>query len=112
MIMHPPASPHGRKFWKCFSRTIAILTSAALLGPTLVFLAVPLEARTRKGEKLLAQSRIAERDKDWDKALDLSSQALAIDPTDAAYQLEARRIRFEAASFHLDAGQKLRDAGR
>ncbi len=71
-----------------------------------------VSARTRKGEKLLNQGREAEARKQWETALDLFEQAMLEDPTDAAYQLAARRVRFQAAAARINAGQKLRSEGR
>jgi general secretion pathway protein D len=82
----------------------------ALLAVTLGGAA--LEARTRKGDRLLGDSRAAELRKDWDKAISLAEQALSEDPADIAYQLTASRLRFYAAQFHIDQGLKLRDQGQ
>jgi general secretion pathway protein D len=71
-----------------------------------------LEARTRKGEKLLSQGREAEVRKQWETALDFYEQALLEDPADAAYQLAVRRVRFQASMSRLGAGQKLRAQGK
>jgi general secretion pathway protein D len=71
-----------------------------------------LEARTRKGEKLLEQGRQAEVRKQWETALDFYEQAMLEDPSDAAYQLATRRVRFQAAMTRVDAGQKLRSEGK
>ena len=75
-------------------------------------LCCPLGARTRKGEKLLNQAREAEVRKQWEAALDLYEQAMLEDPTDAAYQLGMRRVRFEASAARINSGQKLRNEGR
>ena len=48
-----------------FNRLTAIVLTAVLLGPML-----PLEARTKKGDKLLAEGRIHEQKKEWDAALE------------------------------------------
>ena len=48
----------------------------------------------------------------YDKALDLFEQALSQDPQDPAYQLGARRLRFQASQEHVDAGVKLRKDGK
>jgi hypothetical protein len=53
----------------------------ALMGVTAV------GAKTRKGDKMLAQSRAAELHKDWDQALSLAEEALSEDPADIAYSL-------------------------
>jgi len=71
-----------------------------------------LEARTRKGDKLLAQSRAAELRKEWDKALTLAEEALSEDPADIAYQLVTTRLRFYASQYHIDQGKKLRNDGK
>ncbi len=75
-------------------------------------LAGTLGARTRKGDKLLAESREAELRKDWDKAISFAEQALSEDPAEIAYQLTASRLRFYAAQYHLEQGLKLRDQGK
>ncbi|HYO81429.1 MAG TPA: cohesin domain-containing protein [Bryobacteraceae bacterium] len=84
----------------------------ALMVACAAVLLAPLEGRTRKGEKLLQQGRDAEARKQWEIALDFYEQAMLEDPADAAYQLAMRRVRFQAASARVDAGQKLRAAGR
>ncbi len=67
-----------------------------------------LEARTRKGDKLLKLGSAAEARKEYDKALDYYQQALNQDPQDTIYQLGARRVRFQAGQAHVEAGMKLR----
>src|SRR5437879_9775904 len=88
-------------------RKIAALTMLLALAS-----AVSLEARTRKGDKLLAQSRAAELRKEWDKALTLAEEALSEDPADVAYQLTTTRLRFYASQYHIDLGKKVRDQGQ
>src|SRR5882672_4181536 len=76
----------------------------ALLAP----LPAPLEARTKKGDRLLQAGRAAEVRKQYDVALDLFEQALSEDPGDAGYQLAMRRARFQAGQAHVERGLKLR----
>ena len=90
---------------KRLASTAGILALAATLG------AVTLEARTRKGDKLMTQSRAAELRKEWDKALALAEEALSDDPADIAYQLATTRLRFYSSQYHIDAGKKRRGAG-
>jgi len=71
-----------------------------------------LQARGRKGDALYAQGRAAEQASDFDKALDLFSQALAADPNDTAYQMSYRRVRFQAGQKHVDKAQSLREQGK
>jgi general secretion pathway protein D len=71
-----------------------------------------LEARTRKGDKFLKQARAAEARKDYEQALDLYSQAISQDPQDPAYQLGARRVRFQASQMHVENGIRLRRDGQ
>lgn len=85
---------------------------AAILAVLAALAAGPLEARTKKGDKLLEEGRKAEAAKDYDKALDLFEQAVATDPADAAYLMSARRVRFQAAQMRVDRGQKLRAEGK
>src|SRR5260370_1087025 len=87
------------------------------LGLFLIFLAMltvenPVSARTRKGDKLLAQGHFAESRGELDKALELDEAALAEDPSDPSYMLETRRVRFNAAEKHIKDGQKIRNEGR
>jgi hypothetical protein len=65
---------------KRLTQAAGIVVLAVTLGEAV------LEARTRKGDKLLAQSRAAELRKEWDKALTLAEEALSEDPADIAYQ--------------------------
>jgi general secretion pathway protein D len=80
-----------------------------------VFLLLPgglLEARTKKGDKLLKLAAEAELRKEYEKSLDFYSQALSQDPGDPSYQLGERRVRFQVGMLHVEAGQKLRQAGK
>lgn len=71
-----------------------------------------LGAKTRKGDKLRNESRTEEQRGNLDHALELAEKALSEDATDPAYILLVRRLRFEAGSAHVKAGQKLRNAGK
>jgi general secretion pathway protein D len=71
-----------------------------------------LDAKTRKGDKLLRDGRAAEAKGDWDLALQQYEGAVDEDPSDVAYLLAMRRARFQAGQKHVDAGQKLRTAGK
>src|SRR5579864_8478354 len=89
------------------------LRSLAILAAVLILLPVGgVEARTRKGDKLLKLAQAAEARKDYDAALDFYTQALSQDPQDTSYQLGARRIRFQASQVHVEVGVKLRQAGK
>src|SRR5205823_9793923 len=70
------------------------------------------QARTKKGDKLLAQGRAAEARKQLDDALDLFEQALSEDPGDPGYQLATHRARFHAGQVHVERGLKLRADGK
>jgi hypothetical protein len=80
-----------------FLKVMAVL-SLVLLS------AAPGEARGRKADKLYFEGKKAEIRQDWDKALDLFEKALSEDPSDAAYDLAAKRVRFQSAAAHLKAG--------
>src|ERR1039458_4958775 len=73
--------------------------------------AVPLEARTKKGDKYLASGRASEAKKDWDGALESYEQALSEDPSEVVYQMSAQKARFQAAQAHVDKGLKTRNQG-
>ncbi|HXM44981.1 MAG TPA: cohesin domain-containing protein [Bryobacteraceae bacterium] len=86
---------------------------AILLGLTALVgcLAIPAEARTRKGDKFLVQGKEREAKKDWDGALDFYNKALAEDPSDPGYQLVVHETRFQASQAHVMLGLKLRKEG-
>jgi general secretion pathway protein D len=86
--------------------------TAVLLVSFLILPPVPLSAKNRKGDKLLAEARTSELKGDYDKALELAEQALAVDPSDPAYLLMVRRVRFESGVMHVKNGQKLRGDGK
>ena len=88
-------------------RLATILAAAALLGWTVS----ALEARTREGDYLQAQGRVAEQVRDFDRALEFYAKALATDATEVTYQIAYRRARFQAGQWHVDQAQKLRDSG-
>jgi general secretion pathway protein D len=73
--------------------------------------ALPLAARSKKGDRLVADGRVKEARKDFDAALELYEQALSQDPADPYYQLCADRARFQAAQAHVSAGLKIRSTG-
>jgi general secretion pathway protein D len=90
-----------------FNRLTAVLAAAALMAPML-----PLEAKTRKGDKYLAEGRIHEARKEWDAALDSYEKALSEDPADLVYQMAVEKARFQDAQTHIDQGLKLRAQGQ
>ena len=90
-----------------FNRLTAIVLTAVLLGPTL-----PLEARTKKGDKFLTEGRLHEQKKEWDAALEAYEKALSEDPADILYQMASTKIHFQAAQSHIDKGLKLRVEGQ
>jgi general secretion pathway protein D len=81
--------------------------TAALLAPML-----PLEAKTRKGDKYLAEGRAHEEKKEWDAALGAYEKALSEDPTEIVYQMAAQKARFQASAMHITNGVKIRQQGQ
>jgi len=77
-----------------------------------ILLVSGVEAKTRKGDKLLKEGQSAEARGDWDKALDLYEKAVDTDPGDIAYLVPMRKARFEAGQAHVKTGQKLRAEGK
>ena len=90
-----------------FNRLTAIMLTSLLLCPTL-----PLEARTKKGDKFLAQGKLHEQKKEWDEALDNYEKALSEDPADIVYQMAGTKVHVQTCQFHSDKGFKLRSAGQ
>jgi general secretion pathway protein D len=82
-----------------------------IVAGTLILPPMPAIAKTRKGDKLANDARTAEANGDYDKALELESEAVALDPSDPSYLLVLRRVRFEAGNMHIKNGRRLRDAG-
>jgi len=72
---------------------------------------VTAAARSRKGDRFLAQAKASEARKEWDASLELAEKALGEDPSDPSYQLEVHHVRFQAAEFHITQGLKLRKEG-
>jgi general secretion pathway protein D len=90
-----------------FNRLTAVVLAAAMAAPV-----APLEARSRKGDKFLAEGRVFEQKKEWDQALAAYGRALSEDPSDIAYQMAEQRCRFQTSTYHLDRGLKLRNQGQ
>src|ERR1039457_3420868 len=99
--------PGMRRNMYLFNRLTAIVLTAVLLGPTL-----PLEARTKKGDKFLTEGRLHEQKKEWDAALEAYEKALSEDPADIVYVMASTKIHFQAAQSHIDKGLKLRTEGQ
>jgi len=90
-----------------FNRFLATLLTVVMVGSML-----PLEARTRKGDKYLAEGRAHEDKKEWDAALQDYEKALSEDPGDLNYQMAVQKTRFEASSWHVTNGTKVREQGQ
>jgi general secretion pathway protein D len=88
-------------------RGLAVFAAVLLLLP-----ADTLQASTRKADKLVKLGLAAESVKDYDKALAYYEQALKLDPQDVGYQISVRRVRYQAGQAHVEAGIKLRTAGK
>jgi len=86
-------------------RTIVALALVLILG-------VPLEARTRKGDRFYKQAQEAELKKDWDTALQFYVQAVDEDPKDTGYLIGLQKSRFESAGRHVERGQARRADGK
>ena len=85
---------------------------AAVIAVLLLLPAEGLQARTKKGDKLLKMGQDAEAQKDFETALNYYQQAVSQDPKDAAYQVASRRARSEAGLARVDTGMKLKKAGQ
>ena len=83
------------------------MVAAALALPV-----VPLEAKTKKGDRFFASGVEAEARKDWDHALEDYEKALGEDPAEVVYQIATQKARFQASQTHHDHGLKLRSEGQ
>jgi len=90
-----------------FNRLTAVFVTAFLVLPTL-----PLEARTKKGDKFLGEGRVHEEKREWDPALAAYEKALSEDPGEIVYQMAAEKARFQAAQNHVNQGVKIRSTGQ
>ena len=79
---------------------MALLCAVALV-------AMPLAARTKKGDKYLKEGEKAEARKDYDAALTYYDQALEEDSREPAYMLANQRTRGRASEQHVSQGKKL-----
>ncbi len=86
--------------------------TAMILVCVLAMPPASLLAANRKGDKLWNEARTEEAKGNLDHALQLAEQAYELDPSDIGYQLEVRRVRFEAGDMHVKNGRKLRNAGK
>ena len=89
------------------NRLTAVFLAVVLAGATL-----PLEAKTKKGDKYLAEGRVHEARKEWDLALASYQKALAEDPAEMVYQMAVDQARFEDAQEHIEHGIKVRANGQ
>ena len=92
-------------FWLPIRNSVAVLCALALTVP-------PVEARTKKGDKLLKLGAQAEARKEYDAALAYYDQAVAADPNEPGYLLADQRIRGRAAEGHVAQGKKLLAEGK
>src|SRR4051794_15421236 len=86
--------------WLPIRNSVAVLCALALAVP-------PVEAHTKKGDKLLKEGQQAEAHKDYDAALSYYDQALATDPNEPGYLIADQRIRSRAAEGHIVEARKL-----
>ncbi len=93
---------------------VAVYRFAALLAAWALLLttSVPMQAKTRKGDKFIKDGEKAEARKDYDAALALYEQALETDYSEIYYQLLVRRARAGSAQTHVDKGRKMRASGQ
>ena len=94
------------------NRLVANLAAPATLLAVLMTLALPVPARSKKGDKLAAEGLRFEMQRQFDQALEKYELALASDTSDINYQLMNRRVRFQAGQMHVNNGLKLRADGK
>jgi len=86
----------------------ARMTSRNFSGLLLIVVAV-LVAGCSKGNQQYKAGTKAESLNDYDTALENYNKALRAEPNNTEYKLKAARARFEASTWHLEQGQRLRD---
>ena len=86
----------------------ARMKSRYCCGLLLILVGV-LAAGCSKSNQLYKAGTKAESLNDYDTALENYNKALRSDPNNTEYKLKAARARFEASTWHLEQGQRLRD---
>ncbi|MGH9630647.1 MAG: secretin N-terminal domain-containing protein, partial [Bryobacteraceae bacterium] len=86
--------------------TVAVVLILAAAG------GLNLDAKTKKGQKFLKEGKEAEVSRKYELALELYEKALLEDPSEPAYLLATKRVRFQAAMARVDVANKLRDTGK
>ncbi|HEY3835130.1 MAG TPA: hypothetical protein VGL72_01095 [Bryobacteraceae bacterium] len=71
-----------------------------------------LGAKQKPPDKLLVEVMEAERSGDFDKAYEMIKSVPPGRMADIAFKLEASRIRFEAAAYHVHRGHQLLESGK
>ena len=99
--------PRMRRNMYLFNRLTAIVLTAALLGPML-----PLEARTKKGDKFLAEGRDHEEKKEWDAALEPTRRRSRKTRPTSCTRWRPTKVRFQAAQSHIDQGLETAGQGQ
>ena len=84
------------------------MTSRYFSGLLLIVVAV-LVTGCSKGNQQYKAGTKAESLNDYDTALENYNKALRADPNNTEFKLKAARARFEASTWHLEQGQRLRD---
>jgi general secretion pathway protein D len=77
-------------------------------GLLLIVVAVLLVGCSKTNQQYKAGTK-AESLNDYDTALENYNQALRSDPNNTEFKLKAARARFEASTWHLDQGRRLRE---
>src|SRR5665213_4621735 len=67
----------------------------------------PIEARTKKGDKLLKEGQKALAKQDYDTALTYFERALEEDSREPAYMIAAQQAKQKANEQHIAQGKKL-----
>ena len=89
------------------NRLSAVVLTAFLAAPVL-----PLEAKSKQGDKYLAEGRVHEAKKEWDAALECYQRALAEDPAEMVYQMAVDKTKFQDAQMHVERGLRIRASGQ
>jgi len=69
--------------------------------------APPMGARTKPGDRFMKEGQKAEKNGDYDTALNYYDRAVQEDPHEAAYLIPDQRMRAKANEVHLAQGKKL-----
>lgn len=89
----------------------SVCRECVVIAAVLISFPPSAPARGSNAGKIWKQAQAAEEQKDYEKALELYLAAERKDPSNPAYSIGERRVRFQASQAHIKAGEQDRGKG-